>query len=323
MIHANQIQNVKRCLTLWQIDKENFEVWPAILHMRCFQVFINWIFVDIRHPGHLSVHKLKPRLLAYCCVQPWCERAARTREWRQSNLWASQALRVKRGLDMRVPTGVDHQDQHQIHQNVPCLFNCMKDSSILIVDPALRAMKCKKVYWWYWALLRETPLKMLVCTHPKIVLLLHDKEVVDGSPQQSLFLACKAGHKPINPKYIELPLIKTHFALCIQSQSNEMQWVQKKSAWLWSCSSITFGSRASMLLQKLKLWTTRFQNTAMQIHEPTFQAHVSACVHVLLCTHVHLQPPVRLGFKRRPPSWSQPSKRCRLSTCRRAVTFTC
>ncbi len=304
--------------------------------MRCFQVFINWIFVDIRHPGHLSVHKLKLRLLAYCCVQPWCERAARTREWRQSNLWASQALRVKRGLDMRVPTGVDHQDQHQIHQNVPCLFNCMKDSSILIVDPALRAMKCKKVYWWYWAL-RETPLKMLVCT-PKIVLqllpdrLLHDKEVVDGSPlSQSLFLACKAGHvfqsvhraaDKIN-RFAQNTLHgkkKNRKAMRCKAK----QWVQKKStAWLWSCSSITFGSRASMLLQKLKLWTTRFQNTAMQIHEPTFQAHVSACVHVLLCTHVHLQPPVRLGSKRRPPSWSQPSKRCRLSTCRRAVTFTC
>ena len=159
---------------------------------------------------------------------------------------------------------------------------------------------------------------MLVCTHPKIVLqllpdesLLHDKEVVDGSPQQSLFLACKAGR---NQSELHRAVIRKHFALFTK------QWVQKELSMtmilfvdlIWvSCLHVV--AKAEFANDSFSKYCNA--NTFFQLFRARFFQHVFMCCIAHTYIIVHLELPVCLESKRRPPSWSPPSNRCRLSTC--------
>ena len=116
----------------------------------------------------------------------------------------------------------------------------------------------------------------------------------------------------INPNYIELSSGNTSHS----SQSNEYKRTQHDT-------DLVRGSHLGLVLSCCcKSWICKrlvFKycnaNTFFQPVWARFFQHVFMCCIAHMYIIAHLELPVCLESKRRPLSWSPPSKRCRLSTC--------
>ena len=113
----------------------------------------------------------------------------------------------------------------------------------------------------------------------------------------------------INPNYIELSSGNTSHS----SQSNEYKRTQHDY-------DLVRGSHLGLVLSCCcKSWICkRLVFKVLQckyLFRARFFQHVFMCCIAHMDIIVHLELPVCLESKRRPPSWSPPSKRCRLSTC--------